>query len=199
MLGEKERKGRLIILTGASGSGKDSVMNKIIKRTAWKKVITCCAGREMRKGEVDGVDYHFLTTDEFEKGIEEDNFLEYYRYGETLKGTRKGELSKAADEVIIWRIDPETAARAKELLKKKGLEDIANESICIYIGVPKVRTLFERQKNRDEKTSKEVIFERMKLDWKVWQENKQKYDVVVINEENKLDESVEMILRRIEK
>ena len=195
----RESEGQLIILTGASGAGKDAVMNEIIGRTGWKRVITCCAGRPIRRGEQNGVDYHFLEVEEFKSGIAKNIFLEYYRYGETFKGTRKGELLEAKEQVVIWRIDPETAAGAKELLRSKGLEQIADRSVRVYIGVPSIRTLFERQIKREPETPKEVILDRIKLDWKVWRENSNRYDLVVINEEGKLNETVNSILTKIRK
>ena len=190
----KERKtGKLVIITAPSGGGKEVAMLGLIEEHGYGRVVTCTAGREMRRGEVDGVDYHFLSTDDFKKSIDNDEFFEWYPYYETLKGTKKGELQRAKNEILLWRIDPETAANAKDLLRSKGLDEIADNTITIYIGVPEVRSLYRRQTERDAKTTRDIALTRMRGDWEKWKKYKDKYDFVVMNKDGELEKTIAMV------
>ncbi|MFA5025630.1 MAG: hypothetical protein WC503_03940 [Candidatus Shapirobacteria bacterium] len=191
-----ENKGRLIILTGPSGGGKDRTMNELVERYGCSRVVTCCAGRPIRveEGEQDGIDYHFLSIEEFKESDKRDEFLEWFPYYETLKGTKKGELQRAETETLIWRIDPKTAVGAKDLLREKGLNEIADNAITIYIGVPDLQTLPRRQRLRDSATPKEVIFTRMRGDWQNWKEYSDRYDFVVINKDGEFDNTINQVL-----
>ena len=172
-------------------------MNEIIKRTGIERVITCCAGRGPREGEVDGVDYHFLSREKFLRMVEAGEFLEHVEYGETLKGTLKGEVQRSEEILLIWRIDPTAAASAKDILKKRGLDGVAKKTISVYVGVPTVRTLFDRQMNRVPSPPKEIVHGRMRKDWEVWKENKDRYDLVVENRNGELEETVNIVLEEI--
>jgi len=189
-----ENKGRLVILTGPSGGGKDLTMTELVERFGCGMVVTCCAGRPIRNGEIDGVNHHFLTVEKFKQDIEKGEFLEWFPYYETLKGTKKGEIQRAETETLIWRIDPKTAVGAKDLLREKGLSKIADEAITIYIGVPDVRTLPRRQRLRDSNASNEVIYTRMKGDWENWKKFGDRYDFVVINKDGEFENTVNQVL-----
>lgn len=119
---------RLIVLTGASGAGKDEVMKLMMEKTNSQRVVTCCAGREPRPGEREGVDYHFLSREEFWEKINKGEFLEYFEYGETLKGTTKGEIEKSFEVPLIWRIDAGTSAGIRRLLTKENLNEVEKKS-----------------------------------------------------------------------
>jgi guanylate kinase len=149
----------------------------------------------MRKGEVQGVDYDFVSVDEFQKMIKDDEFLEYFQYGETWKGTRKSALERVLVEKTVWRIDSETTANLKtKIFPRKNLEALIPITKTIYLGVENVAELFRRQVSRDVNTPKINIFKRMKIDWEVWNNNKNNYDLMVINRDGKLDQTVEKIL-----
>ena len=73
---KSNNKGSLIVLSGPSGSGKDSICERLKEYNDNFWVSISCTTRKPRKGEEDGVNYYFKTKDEFEKLIKEDDFLE---------------------------------------------------------------------------------------------------------------------------
>jgi len=81
----------MIVLTGASASGKTVVGNYLINNYGFKKFITTTT-REMRIGEVNDVDYHFVSREEFEKRIKDDAFVEWVEYNGNYYGSQKSEI-----------------------------------------------------------------------------------------------------------
>lgn len=98
----------LVILIGKSGSGKDSILHELIENEGYSLIVSTTT-RPIRDGEVDGVDYHFVTNEVFDTMIAEDKFLEHRSY-ETLVGgnhevwrygTPKTPLNKDKDYAIV--------------------------------------------------------------------------------------------------
>lgn len=169
-LGKNESKemsaeiGCLIVLTGASGAGKDAVMDKLLKcneieKLGFKKIVTC-TDRLPRLNtdppEVDGVHYHFVTPEELIRMEKEKELVEpRTQTGTSYKATPKFELERLlAGESLVWRIDPSRAAKVatgeffnemfpdhSEILKKNTLV------ICVY--APK-EVISSRRKSRDK-------------------------------------------------
>lgn len=81
-------RGMLIILSGPSGCGKGTMLHEVVKRTACEVSVSATT-REPRKGEIDGVHYHFFTRSDFEKRIAGDEMLEYAEYCNNYYGTLK--------------------------------------------------------------------------------------------------------------
>jgi guanylate kinase len=94
-------KGLLLVFSGPSGSGKDTVLAELKKRPINMKQSISMTTRPMRDGEVDGVDYYFTDVATFEKLIDEDYFLEYVKYGEKLciSGIIQGKIFILQDNV----------------------------------------------------------------------------------------------------
>jgi guanylate kinase len=193
MPGNKENGGRLVVIGGGSGAGKDELMKALVSRYNFSRIITCCAGRPIRTNEIDGVDYHFLSVEEFHEADKRGEFFEWQPYGETLKGTKKGELQRAINEILIWRIDSKSAARAKEILREKGLSEIAENTVTIYIGVPDIRTLYRRQFLRNPPPKKADVLKRMREDWDYWNNFGDRYDYMVINEDGEFERTVSQV------
>ena len=151
-------KGSLIVISGPSGSGKDSICERLkeYKDDFWVSI--SCTTRKPRKGEEEGVNYFFLTKEEFEKRIEEDDFLEYASYNGNYYGTPKSKineyLNKGIDVILV--IEVQGALKIKHKIP---------ETIFIFIMPPTMKDLILRlQKRGTESTSK--IIERFKKAYK---------------------------------
>ena len=83
----------VIVISGPSGSGKSTVINALCKVDETLQLSVSATTRTPRRGEVDGVDYHFLSKAEFEGHIRQGSFLEWAEYGDNLYGTLKSEIA----------------------------------------------------------------------------------------------------------
>ncbi len=118
----------LTILVGMSGSGKDAIQKELVNPDngyEMERVVTATT-RPMRVGEQDGVDYHFMSREEFQRGIEQDNFIEYRSYDTLVNGqpdtwyygSPKAELDPSKDYVIILDVQG-----AKDFVNHYGKEN----------------------------------------------------------------------------
>lgn len=179
---KKRERGSLIVISGPSGVGKDTIVNEFIKNhdNAWISVST--TSRPMRPGDVEGETYNFVTKEEFEKLIEEGYFLEYASYVDKYYGTPKKfineKLEKGIDVFLV--IEIQGAMKVKELIP---------DALFIFLLPPNLKTLKSRLKNRGTET-KEKMIERFKT---AYHEMNQvtKYNYVVICDE--IDSAVKKI------
>ncbi len=165
--------GQLIVISGPSGCGKDTVVKEVLKTNpnAWLSV--SCTSRKPRPGEVNGKDYFFLSRDEFEKKIADGDLLEYAEYAENYYGTPKDiivdKINQGIDVILV--IEIQGALKIKEILK---------ETIFIFILPPTIKELRRRLEGRQTET-KEAMIKRFKTAYKEINEVN-KYNYVVIND-----------------
>lgn len=157
----------LLVITGKTASGKDTLIVKILQKYPnFKKVLTTTS-RASRQDEKNGVDYNFISSDGFKQKINQGDFLEYVEYGGNYYGTEKSQINSADN--LIWKIDPSMAGKAKEIFP---------ESLVLYINVADdivLQRLEERGINGEE------IQERMTNDKEFWNQYRDKYDYVIEN------------------
>lgn len=166
----------MIVLVGKSCSGKDSVA-KILCSMGYSRVATCTT-RPMRMGEVDGIDYYFITQSEFMNMIEKGDFAEYREYetekGLWLYGSRINDYKYATEKVII--LTPEGLVNIRK--KYPNLPIIA-----IYLAVPN-KELKRRMMSRANISGENIkeVKRRYKADKKDFRHIKKYVDYVVNNE-----------------
>ena len=179
--------GILIILTGKTASGKDTVMSQLLSKYPQMKRVVSTTTRSPRKGEKDGVDYNFISEPQFRQKMEAGDFIEYVEYGGNLYGSEKSQISDVQNQDLIWRIDPSRAGQIKDLIK-----DI--KVLVIYLTVDD-SVILKRLSSRG--LSHEEINKRMQEDQKFWQQFKDNYDYIVENVPGKLDETVKQVAKII--
>ena len=134
-------KGRLFIVTAPSGAGKTSLIRELLNREERLAVSISHTTRPMRKGEEDGVDYYFVSPEEFEQISGQDGFLERAEVFDHLYGTSRTEVERLQSEGldVILEIDWQGA----QLVRQK-----MPEAVSIFILPPSLAVLEARLRNR---------------------------------------------------
>ncbi len=178
-----KQKGEFIIISGTTCAGKGTVIEKLLAKDKNLALSISYTSRAKRDGEVDGVDYHFISRDEFEKRIQKGEFLEYakVRYGEYF-GTAKKDVQKLLEtgKDVILEIDVQGAQQIKEMFP---------ETILIFIMAPSMNEVKRRIKARGKET-KEQILDRFITAYREINEIP-KYNYVVVNDN--LDDAVKKV------
>jgi guanylate kinase len=175
---QKER-GSLVVISGPSGCGKDSIVAKYLEKnkSAWLSI--SCTSRDMRPGDEEGKTYYFLSKKEFEEKIKNNELLEYAKYNDNYYGTPKADieekLKKGIDVFLV--IEVQGALKVKELIP---------EAICIFVLPPSMKELRNRLVGRKTE-SKDKILKRFTAAYQEINEVT-KYNYVVTNDE--IDEAV---------
>lgn len=175
--------GQLIIISAPSGSGKGTIINRLLENdntNRWLSVST--TSRMPRPIDIPGVTYNFVTEEEFEDLIKEEFFIEYTNYAGNYYGTPKEAIKKKLDAGIdvILEIEIEGASNIKKLVP---------EALFIFIMPPSLKTMVKRLQNRKTE-SKDKIIERFRQAYKEINQVTQ-YDYVVVNDD--LDEAVNKV------
>lgn len=173
----------LIIISGPSGVGEDSVINGLEKQLPIERVITTTT-REPRAGEHDGHPYYFISKAAFESYIAAGELFEYAQhYNDNYYGVTRQEIERVKDSgnIGIWKIDYKGVEQAKQEIP--GI-------IAIFINAP--LDILEQRIRRRADVSEAYIAERMAYT-KEWLKHVDIYDYQVENEEGKLDHTIEEI------
>ncbi len=175
-----KNQGLLIVVSGPSGSGKSTLDQLLISKR--KNIVMSISDttRKIRGEEKDGVDYNFITNEEFQNNIKNNKYLEYANvYADTYYGTPEDFVNKKLNNGIdvILEIDIEGARKVNE--KRK-------DAIFIFIMPPSMQILKNRLVARKTETKEQVI-ERFKTAYKEINEVS-KYNYVVVNDN--LDEAL---------
>lgn len=170
------KKGKLIVISGPSGVGKGTICERLIKDLGAEYSVSTTT-RSPREGEMDGVNYFFVTKDEFERKIQGGEFLEYNFYNNNYYGTsKKVVLDKINDgKDIFLEIDVNGGHNIKKIFPG---------ALLIYIAPPSMEVLKERLIARGTE-SIEKINERLEIAKKEALEM-DSYDYVVINDDLEL-------------
>ncbi len=171
---KKVRKGAMFTVEAPSGTGKNTVINEILKNDPNIKFSVSVTTRKPREGEVDGVDYYFVTDEQYDEFMAQDAF---YEHVDSQYGPRYGTLRSEVDSFInvgqdvIFDMD---WAGARQMREKAGAD-----VVTIYLLPPSIKELRQRLINRGT-DSMEVIEQRMGIIYekiKHWDE----FDYVIVN------------------
>lgn len=167
------KKGKFIVVSGPSGVGKGTICNRLIKELDAEYSVSYTT-RSPREGEIDGVNYNFVSKEEFEKMIQMGDLLEYNFYNGNYYGTSKSfvldKINKGKN--VFLEIDVNGA---------KNIRKIFSDALLIYIAPPSIEELKRRLVDRGTETI-DKINERLKI---AESEMKQTdiYDYVVVNDD----------------
>lgn len=177
---------KLFVISGSSGVGKGTVLKGFLERNPHFMLSISCTTRHPRAGEVDGVNYFFLTKEDFKSCIENNKFLEWAEFAGNYYGTKKKYINQCLDEGkdIILEIETKGALQVKKQMP---------DAVLIFIAPPSLEALEARLRGRhteDEETIQKRLNE-VKAELKLAEQ----YDYRVVNDN--LDEAISELERII--
>ena len=178
-------KGKLFVMSGASGVGKSTVLEKVMAARKDLQFSVSATTRAPRPGEVDGKNYYFVTHQQFEQMIAEDAFVEYDRHMANFYGTPTAQLEeKLCCGSVILDVEPVGAGNVR---KKRP------DATLIFIAPPSMEELERRLRGRGDTPEDQI---QLRLDRAKWEMDQTSwYDYVVINDQ--VDACADEILKII--
>ena len=175
----------VVVISGPSGVGKDVLIEGMAGRGLNYHFTVTATTRDPRPGEREGINHHFLTVDDFQQRITEDELLEWARVYGNYYGVPKQQVRDAlsAGKHVIIRVDVQGALRIKEL---------APEALMIFIHPPNMTVLQRRIERRGLNSSSDI---ETRLDAAVEETEKSAiFDYQVVNHEGRLDAAVDEVI-----
>jgi guanylate kinase len=136
----------VLVVTGPSGVGKGTLIGELLKRVPDLTLSVSATTREPRPGEADGRDYHFLSSEEFERRLLRGEFLEHAVYAGNQYGTPRSEIERAPDGLVL-EIEVEGARQVRERLP---------EALQVFIAPPSPEALRNRLLGRGTDSPEQV-------------------------------------------
>jgi len=166
-------KGKLFVISGASGVGKSTVLAQVMAARSDLRFSVSATTRQPRPGEVDGESYYFVSREQFLKMIEENAFLEYDAHMDNYYGTPAGQLEEKLETgSVILDIEPNGAFAVR-----KNRPD----AVLIFIAPPSMEVLEQRLRGRGDTSAEQMQLRLERAHWEM--EQSLKYDHVVVNEQ----------------
>ena len=167
------KKGKLFVISGASGVGKSTVLAKVMAERQDLRFSVSATTRQPRPGEVDGESYYFISKAQFEEMIRQNAFLEYDAHMDNYYGTPKAQLEeKLSKGSVILDIEPNGAFNVR-----RNSED----AVLIFIAPPSLQELERRLRSRGDTGEEQIRLRLARVQWEL--EQSKQYDYVVINEQ----------------
>lgn len=168
-------KGKLIIVSAPSGAGKTTLVQHLLQNIDRLGFSVSCTTRSPRHNETDGKDYYFISTENFQKKIEREEFAEWEEvYPDTFYGTLKSEIQRIIESgnSVIFDIDVVGGIRLKELY--------SDDALSIFIMPPSLEVLENRLRNRktesEEKLRQRVDKARKEINMAT------RFDLIILND-----------------
>ena len=168
------KRGLLIVISGPSGVGKDTLVRRLLELDKNLRYSVSCTTRAPRPGEIDGVNYTFVTREKFQQLIDQGAFLEYATYDGNLYGTVHERVEKAreAGHDIVLKIEVQGA----EQVRAK-----APDALFIFVVPPSTQELERRQEMRNSESAQDMASRRKIAEREMTYISR--YDHVVVNDE----------------
>ncbi|MBI3521747.1 MAG: guanylate kinase [Chloroflexi bacterium] len=181
-------RGLLVIISAPSGGGKDTVIDKLVDVLDDAVVYVTATSRKPRPNEVHGSDYYFYTPEKFREEIEQGNFLEWSMVHGDFKGVRRDALADTLrdHQVVIVKPEPQGMRKIKALLP---------EVLTIFLMPPSVDALRKRLVRRGTESPEQIEVRMRNAD--IEMAATPEYDYVVVNADDKIDETVREVARII--
>ena len=165
-------KGKLFVISGASGVGKSTVLTQVMANRKDLRFSVSATTRQPRPGEQDGVSYYFVSKETFEDMIQKNAFLEYDAHMDNYYGTPKAQLEeKLQTGSVILDIEPNGAFHVREEWP---------EAVLIFIAPPSMEELERRLRGRGDTSEEQMRLRLSRAQWEL--EQGQKYDYIVVND-----------------
>lgn len=170
---------KLFVLSGSSGVGKGTVLKGFLEKNPNFMLSISCTTRAPRPGEIDGVNYFFISQEEFKNCIENNKFLEWAEFAGNFYGTKKKYINQCLSEGkdIILEIDTQGALQVKKQMP---------EAVLIFISPPSFEALEKRLRGRH--TEDEATIQKRLQQVKIELERAEKFDYKILNDN--LDDAI---------
>lgn len=183
------KEGKLIVVSAPSGSGKSTLVRALLDRQLPLAFSISATSRPPRGKEQDGIDYHFLSLENFKKKIEENAFVEYEEvYPNKFYGTLRSELENkwSTGQHIIFDVDVVGGLNIKSQYPK--------QTLALFIQAPSLKILEQRLRSRG--TENEILIQERLTKATTEMESALKFDAVIINDD--LDKAKKEIIQRVQ-
>ena len=166
-------KGKMIVISGASGVGKGTVLGKMMEKRSDLTFSVSATTRPPRPNEVDGVHYYFVTRERFEEMIQNGEFLEYDDHAKNYYGTPRSQaVEKMEKGHVLLDIEPNGAKQVKQS---------APEAVLVFIMPPSLEELERRLRGRGDTSEEQIAMRMERAHWEM--EQSAWYDHVVTNDD----------------
>lgn len=166
-------KGKLFVISGASGVGKSTVLKAVMEARDDLRFSVSATTRPPREGEVDGESYYFITKEAFRKMIDKGEFLEYDDHMDNYYGTPRAQLEeKLAVGNVILDIEPNGAFAVRAQRP---------DATLIFVAPPSMEELLSRLIGRGDTPADQVALRTQRAAWEM--EQSKRYDYIVINDQ----------------
>lgn len=167
--------GKLIIFSAPSGAGKTTIVRHLLSKFPELEFSVSACSRKKRSGEKDGVDYYFLTVEQFKEKIAKKEFVEWEEvYHDQFYGTLKAEVERiwSHGRHVIFDVDVEGGLNLKKFYKEKAL--------AVFVMPPSIRHLEERLTSRQTETPESLKKRVLKAETELL--TAEKFDKIVLND-----------------
>lgn len=180
-------KGKLFVISGASGVGKSTVLNQVMKKRTDLLFSVSATTRPPRPGEEEAVSYYFVSKDRFRSMVEQGEFIEYDAHMNNFYGTPRGQLEEKLERGnVILDIEPNGAFAVRQARP---------DAVLIFIAPPSTDEVERRLRSRGDTGEEQIQLRLERAKWEM--EQSKKYNYIVINDqvENCVDEMLKIIAK----